>query len=383
MLISLVTIPKILKKAAGSDTYKIIKVLEIEPGDKHRLTDGYTNNGYKLSVTYVDMPSFISTISTITGDYDVVYIGRANNDLPSLWNTDNNYRDYSAPFKQEWGTSLQGSYGCLSGEEVKYKDVTQSVWYGTMGLYEGANFNKLRYASKSGHITSTINGKTKTFSEYYPENDITNKKAKQILNMINSNQLVYIDNSIVTSNSLSTTKLVKNFKDCNKSNFKKVTLLDNNTLINDYTKTDSLSKRPDATLNEVPSGDTNENSNADESEILKNRYNLPSSFVGYLNFKIKVYTTDDEYVCNNLYGSAVFKNLTGEKQVINVLQVSPQAGTNIDLSSTDSNNLFYQNIKDLPDYSIKVTKKYLSDFNTMDSDTVLKDYDMIQLEFQF
>lgn len=444
MLVSLITIPKIIKKKSNS-TYKIIKVLEIEPGKLSRLNNGYVQNGYKLEVTAVDMPTFISTISTITGDYDVVYIGRYNTNLKQEWNTDYIYRDYTAPFSQEWGPSLKGNYGDTDPDKDKnkYRDVTQSVWYGSLGLYEKQDFDKLRYAAKSGHITSTINGQTKTFSEYYPENDITNRKAKQILNMINSNQLVYIDTSILTDSSLSTTKLVKNFSSCNKDNFKKVNSLSSSQLISDYSTLESKYKRPDVTLVNSPIGDTKEEESSitNKSDLLKNRlnnrslkftftlnnnskteykaklyldynedgifegdgsgnsendecvgyldnvstgtniitYKLSSSFVGYLNWKIEICNTSNEYVCSNLYGSAVFKSLTGEKQVIKVLQLSPTCGSNIDLSAT--NNLFYKYKKDLDDYDIQVTPVNMSEFNAMDADTVLKDYNMIIVGF--
>ena len=437
ILISLITIPK-MKRKTSTNTYKIINVLEIEPGNLFRLTDGYEYNGYKLQVTKVDMPTFISTISPITGDYDVVYIGRDNEGLAKEWNTNYTYRDYTAPFTQEWGPALSGDYGSKDPDK-DYRNVTQSIWYGTMGLYDYVAVNKISYfnilrdGAKSGHVVSKINGEEKTFYEYYPENDITNKKAKQILNMINSNQLVYIDNSILNDSTLSTTKLANNFSNCNKDNFKKVSYLNNEDLINDYLNLD-INKRPDVTLVNSPSGDTDEeldsnldnrllkfdfnlnnvnsntkynaklyldfnedglfegdgsgNSENDECVyILDNlqkgtntiKYKLFSSFVGYLNWKIEVYDTSNEFVCTNLYGSAIFKNLNNERQTIKVLQVAPNTHNNLDLS--EENTIFHDNIKDLKDYDIQVTFKKISEFNTLNAENVANEYDMIILGF--
>ena len=133
-----------MKRKTSTNTYKIINVLEIEPGNLFRLTDGYEYNGYKLQVTKVDMPTFISTISPITGDYDVVYIGRDNEGLAKEWNTNYAYRDYTAPFTQEWGPALSGDYGSKDPDK-DYRNVTQSIWYGTMGLYDYVAVNKISY----------------------------------------------------------------------------------------------------------------------------------------------------------------------------------------------------------------------------------------------
>ena len=66
------------------------------------------------------------------------------------------------------------------------------------------------YRIKNGIKTSSVYGE-RTYVEYYSENDITNKRANEILEMIKSGQLAFFDNDIFNRNDLQNTKLVKNF----------------------------------------------------------------------------------------------------------------------------------------------------------------------------
>lgn len=78
-----------------------------------------------------------------------------------------------------------------------------------------------KYRVKDGIQTSEIYG-GRTYVEYYSENDITNRRAKEILEMIKSGQLVFFDKDIFDKNDLEDTKLVKNFANASGDNVIKV-----------------------------------------------------------------------------------------------------------------------------------------------------------------
>ena len=134
-----------------------IRILEIEPGDSFKLTLNLNKKavsgietiedykGYRIEITHMTMPEFIGKIEQINGKYDVIVIGR--------------YID----------SSLTGPNGTVDYSKIKYDNVA---------------------------IKSDLKNKT-WFNDYaYLENDITNKKVKEIREFIQSGQLVYIDKTI-------------------------------------------------------------------------------------------------------------------------------------------------------------------------------------------
>ena len=132
-----------------------IKILEIEPADYFQLgskkglttgTEELTINGEKVEITRITMPEFIGTVEKINGKYDIVVLGRIVN--------------------KNWGTDLN--------KQTKYQDY---------------NFTR---------------------TESFEENDITNRKAQEIIDFIDSGQLVYIDKNIFDTG-ISDTKLYRNF----------------------------------------------------------------------------------------------------------------------------------------------------------------------------
>lgn len=169
--ITLVNIPRFKTQATGTkDSLNFepdtLKILEIVPGDAYSLLNGNDVaetelKGQKIQVTHMNMSKFISTVDDITGEYDVVALtNEKSNNMAADGNywVDRTYRTYTSPFKQEMG---HAAYTNGNG----YKD---------------------------------------GYSEYYPENDITYKRGKLIVDMINKGQLVYVDN---TATQVSGTKL--------------------------------------------------------------------------------------------------------------------------------------------------------------------------------
>lgn len=169
--ITLVNIPRFKTQATGTkDSLNFepdtLKILEIVPGDAYSLLNGNDVaetelKGQKIQVTHMNMSKFISTVDDITGEYDVVALtNEKSNNMAADGNywVDRTYRTYTSPFKQEMGHAA--------------------------------------YTNDNGYKDG--------YSEYYPENDITYKRGKLIVDMINKGQLVYVDN---TATQVSGTKL--------------------------------------------------------------------------------------------------------------------------------------------------------------------------------
>lgn len=139
-----------------------IKILEIEPADYFQLgskkglttgTEELNINGEKVEVTRITMPEFIGSVEKLNGKYDVIVLGRYVHDFSK-----NN-----------------------SKNQQKYKDYSL------------------------------------TRDEDKEENDITNRKAEEIIQFINSGQLVYIDKNIFDTK-ISDTKLYRNFENVSGTN---------------------------------------------------------------------------------------------------------------------------------------------------------------------
>lgn len=185
-----------------------IKILEIEPADYFQLgskeglttgTETLNMNGEKIEVTRITMPEFIGSVEKLNGKYDVIVVGRLVN---TNWEKD-------------------------TKNQRKYQDYSF------------------------------------TRSDAAEENDITNRKAQEIIEFINSGQLVYIDKNIFDSK-ISDTKLHRNFKDVSGTNLitsNSVSELSANTIIVHY-KNNVLAQQKqlalqvmDATASDIPSSE--------------------------------------------------------------------------------------------------------------------------------
>lgn len=379
-IVGIITIPSFISKA-GSGSRSVdyadeIRVLEIEPGNKFLFTAGkQTVNGQDVDVTQMSMPEFISTVDQLTGKYDAVVIARENSGLASKFNIadQTKYFDYSAPFTNHL-------------DKAKYlKPVLSNLeaWMSLPYSYGGQT------------------DKGRVFDEYYSENDITDRRAKDVISMIDNNQLVYIDENITNSDSLKTTKLVKNFKnktsnivshssislskivaDYNSNNSKrayisKLEASDDDSNVNNigsdgkvYGSYDSRNMKFTIT---VPGGadgykanlyfDINadgiytENEMEDTFDLSKynvgnNKYtisaNMDVTFVGYLDWKIELVNKESGKVSSYVTYHTVFKALEGHRRGIKVLQIHPTGGKDGDAlylcppgsSTTASQNTF-------------------------------------------
>lgn len=360
VIICISTLAGYSQKKASAEEGKVtnyddaISILEIEPGNVFNLQEGTIDNvsgvdlnGKKVKVTHINMPEFISKVDEINGQYDIVVIGRANAGLANSYSNDKVYRDYTNPFTQK--------------------------------------MNELRYTVTGEVYNQMSNPRTiggKTYVEYCSENDITNKRASDILKMIDLGQLVYIDNSIFdikAGNEISKTNLFKLFSSKNASNLQKCNSNDINlkNIISKYQSIQNDFKRPVVTKLVNPSDDTNRTTantdrnmkfklsiNEPKQEKLKIKlyldidadglfkdkelvktyefetqvgtqdyeisYILNKNFVGYLDWKIEI--SKENGVKTNIVSNSLFKSLIGARK-IRVLQIHP-------LTKDDANKLY-------------------------------------------
>lgn len=372
LIIGMITLNETTVNAAIT---KEINILEIESSESYYFSSNNID-GYKVNVEKIGMPEFIGRIDQLNGKYDVIIIGNKGNAYTNPFSSapDNIYHNGS---KQSNGTD--------------------------------------------NHI------------EYYPENDITNKRAEEIKTLIYSGQLVYMESSILSGTSLNETKLYSNFKDVNKSNFKKVSIsnLNLNTIVDDYKNLYYENKRPTFELTKTPDGDessiTLDNRNMiftgtitpnnqvenlivnlyvdingdslfrkSDSELVATtevsikdgqesdfeiKYTMPSDFIGSLDWKVEVERKCEVQATNTTKnyetGSVVYKSISGDKQRINVIQVYLN-----EVSKLENNSKFKEKIKNL-DYDIKLTYYTLKNFNTDIGSGKLKldNFDMVIIGF--
>lgn len=227
-----------------------IKILEIEPGNQYLLGGASTDDkpittnstdGHSVSITRMPMTKFISMVDEISGQYDVVVIGRENG---YTWQDGQNvWQDGKYVWEDGWHN---GGYILSYGRYVWKSGWQNGVYVWQAGTYVWEDGKYVVKSGKTGLNSKYVQGTpyrdyTKPASqtypslpltwwkssdnpqmvdginmiEYYSENDITDKRAKEIISMIKSGQLIYVDNSIFTSDTakeISTTKLYKTFK---------------------------------------------------------------------------------------------------------------------------------------------------------------------------
>ncbi|NLK95218.1 MAG: DUF5057 domain-containing protein [Clostridiales bacterium] len=405
---SIFCIPTFSSKA---DDNISLDILEINPGNKHSLDS--TGN---IKVTHMTMAEYISMVDEINGKYDVVVIGRNNSGLNNYFDTNEAYRDYTAPFSQEvtdmksWGSYTRDNSGSIDGVGIKY---ATKLWYiqsdvattKKWGDFEGKN---------SGYYYDKVSSETGNYVEYLSENDITNKRAKEILNLINSGQLVYINNNILDDSNLKNSKLQSNFKNIYKDNFKRFTNISIDTIKSDYSNIvkNRNNSRPGLTITKKPTDDgksaekgnlNNRNmtfsfttAGVDENATVKlyldyngdglfkddeeasiggsnklslyktneNNYtishNLDTTFIGYLQWKLVI--TNSNGVNNYAIGDGIYKALDGKRQEIDVMQIHPQSKTQIKDLYLDG-TFYNEYLKNLPDYKITMDVRPVHSLN--------------------
>lgn len=329
-----------------------IRILEVGPGNLSRLADGigtYTKSadGKNYTVTYMSMPEYISGIDDIAGKYDIVAITNKNDNLDDKFTNANvknkKYTKYSVALQEKMSRLryAAGNYGATN--------------YGDSLL-------------QKNYCTD----KTSNYKEFYSENDITDKRAKSILDMASRGQVVCIEKSALIEGS----KLKEKFQEV--SNVEKVDEVKIDDLL---TKYENSSKRPEISNFKVNSDDSNltvgekstrnltfafdyddapdnfvvkvyvdynadgifkeyQNGSGYRNELLVtktlskksigNNYEIQtsihSSFIGYLDWKVEVYAGDDTKAKTSVTSNFKFKKLTADKSgavELNVLQVYP------------------------------------------------------------
>lgn len=388
-----------VKAADNIITYEDqIKILEIEPGNQFLLGDSSkigdlpvsVSNGKNVAITHLTMAQFISMVDEIDGKYDAVVIGRKNYNLKATYSKGTAYRDYTNPFSQ------QMNYLPLS----------------TWSLYSHWQKN----------YTNNIDGVK--FAEYYSENDITQKRADEILAMTKKNQLVCMDSKI-NNDDIKYTKLYSLYQQSQGIN--PVTTLQEDItvdkIVKKYNAMNSELKRPKVSKVTKPLDDYNSteptrkmkftvNINDGKSERLKLKlyldinadglfkdkelvetydfqtnsdgatdftftHDLDKNFIGYLDWKVEVIRENG--IKTNLVENSKYKSLIGPKK-LNVLQIIPDDSNLIDLSRNDLVN--DSNVKD--DYNIVIKSKRVSDVNSESKNGTFKlngNYDMVIIGF--
>ena len=453
ILISICSIPSIITWA-NNDATKVIKILEIQPGNKYDLQ---TDKSKGVEVTHMDMPTFISKVDEISGQYDIVYLGRNNDGLTNGWNTYSPYRDYTAPNTQLWGHQVIGNYN-----DAKYSNTKEDaddgqfdwrakcLWYGVGGaipyLTQNEQMNNLtweqygnfyNYVDNKGFKSNfNINNESydKVMQEYYSENDITNKRAKEIVKMIESNQLVYIDNDILNISNNNSTNLEKIFSSY-KGKYENTHFFDGsvslNNILKDYNNLSSELKTPGIELVTSPVGDIKNTSSTTKEEMLKNRnlvfkfklsseasrnyraklyldydgdgnfsddgfvycdvlsegdeykveYKISSAFIGYLDWKLQIVDEGNEDINSYVTGNVIFENILGEAVNIDVLQLMPYDGGHLNMEKNYNFQNLIKSLNNEGNYNISIKAITIKEFNENASKYYGKDYNMIVLGF--
>lgn len=396
-LVTAVAIPNLKPKA---DTDVKMNILELECGNKFILNDSVEG----VNVTKMTMAQFNSMRDEIFGKYDAVVIGRANDGLSQKFSEKAAYRDYSTEFSQP-----------INDVELTYEnEFGKKLWYTQSNAYDTTRYN----LKDNGY---TWEGDANTYVEYYSANDITNLRAKQILKMIDNNQIVYIDNKILNSNSLNGSKLLANFKGSNAKGFDQGSI-SVESLYKEFLSKNADERRPVLTNIKNPTGDdkTATAGNIDNREMkvsfnldggddctaklyldydcdglfkdseytgkeyklsqCKNEdgsytvmHDLDTTFVGYLQWKLVV--TRSNGVQTYITGAAQYRALDGEKKKISVLQIYPGVD-NEAIKFTDDN--LKAKLDAVVDYKFDISTISCDEFNNVAGNSItIKSYDML------
>ena len=383
---------------ADEDLSKEIRILEIQPGDFFEIDGNESGihtrkvNDYKAVIEHVSMPEFIGKKDQLNGKYDIIVIG-------SSYNEKSNY-----------------------GKDRRYSGIINT----------GTEIN--------GTIVSDDN--TMYPNGNYVENDITKRKAEEILSFINSGQLVYIDTNIFSIENSSLKEYFENISMDNLIKYNSSKEIELVKIVKRYLKeiqADSkngqksvINMRPrisaecsdgDSTSDDY--GDLNKRNmifrlNIPESSkrytvklyldidgdgvfsekecyekktnvLSQNNYiithNIGTQFIGWLEWKIEIEENNigsNDNVKSYVTGNILFRKLKDQpKKVIKVLQVYPDFGTD-GLKGLDlKNNEKFQELTKLDDYEIVIDMMSSEEFNESAGDTLKLNgnYSMIMIGF--
>lgn len=191
-----------------------INILEVQPSRTFDFTNANFSSGINqrpVNLRQMSMSEFISNIDVINGNYDIVYIG--NN---------------------------------TSGGAVPYTAL-------------GSKSAKLPPGSGNS-------------AEYYSDNDITNKRANDVIEFINSGQCTIFASSLFSDVSLNSTKLYKNFAPLkNKANVKSIGAIDVNSIVDFYL---NQIRRPQINITNAPTQYNGTNTSYITNRLLNFTYDV-------------------------------------------------------------------------------------------------------------
>lgn len=206
--------PGILSEFNGCSSGSKVEMFGAWPGQRMNRT-GYGQYEFTMPEGFNKAKVIFSKVVRNWGNYRTQYPGSGSEGLVI---TEGNSMRFTGTGNGGWNSA----YNEADGKTRVYFDASYLNW----DFNDGNDMYIYAYGSSGGlgsinstHLTED-NGVSNPYYEYLDENDITNKRASEILSLINSNQLVYVDKNIVDSsseynevNDLSGSKLYKNFKD--------------------------------------------------------------------------------------------------------------------------------------------------------------------------
>lgn len=378
-----------------------IRILEIEPADSFKLTgnsngqattgiepgkDSSGNNQYiiknvngityKVEIVHMTMSEFIGKVNQLNGKYDVIVVGRyKNNDFKisdfgedKLW-----FRDY---------VNLQNDI-----TDKKAKEIGEFIDSGQL-VYIDSSIKELGTSKLYKHLTS---------SEGYWSKNNKNLIKSKTLNLNSYDEKMTIDDIVNTYHNLTTEN--RNLKKPITISSKVIGDSHGDILGATYKRNmrfniKSTNVDEDVTINLYL--DINGDGIFKDEEIVKkvenvripergyrleyNFYNDYPHFIGYLDWRIEivkpVVSGYSKPIKSYFDGNILFRRLTEEKQVINVLQISPfkrdnlndspnssaaNAGGNLNLAT---NTMFQEllKMKEVQDYEVIVEVISYEDF---------------------
>jgi hypothetical protein len=440
-IVTLIAIPSFETKAEGRQVsyQNVFKILNIDPGANAFTLDNDGNAstnervvtttaaGRNVQITRISMAEYISMVDQIQGQYDAVVIGRNNTNLKPYFSYYKPYRDYTAPFSQEFTNLYIGDnttpMGTNSGTDIRNK----------LKYYSAANDTPLKNNQYySGYLFDFAGAdKGKTFIEYYSENDITKKRAKELIAMLNSGELVYFADEILDDSNLTSTNLVNIFKN-DAANYSKIKTFSGNNIsvngiVSDYNSLDASKKRPQITELNMSDDDSTTISPANRNmtfsltvpglsdaeindmtvslyldinadgifkemefqEPLSRHYDkttskcnisfdLDKAFIGYLDWKVELKRSNGvkSYVTNH----SIFKGLNGSLKKISVAQIYPVSGNNLSMD-TNTNFQKWANDTEMGKYGYDIDLKLISTTDFNNNPGLADSYDMLIVGF--
>lgn len=377
-----------------------IRLLEVQPGNSFTLgsEEGtgkeiekvkVNDQTYRVLIEKVSMPEFIGKTEQINGYYDIVTIGR---------NTEN------------------------ISEGSLYRD------------YSGINFGKEEHDEGKGIIEDGNNNMIPNGN--YVENDITIRKAKEIIEFIDSGQLFVMNQEIFSEisnaansnlNTYFNTQEIKGKQ--NVTMYSSESKFNLESIISRYLQED-IKKKPQFKIINKPTSDSGNNGNVSNRDLRFNvlipegingaslklyldingdgifndkeiyyidqnvssqnnyefTYNIGNDFVGWLDWKVEL---EQNGIKSYELGNLTLKSVNSNKKVIRVLQVKPAKDGDKERTTLvlKENEQFQNLIKNL-DYDIEITTMASDDFSERAGNTnhpqylILNgNYDMVIIGF--